>query len=133
MLSVMVILLSEMNSYRMRVAIAVLSPSSAPCLVFALKTNQRIVTFILTGGGRHQRSGQVSHLLSTVLSMNPFSLYWKSSWAVSSLASPPGDTPGYGISLHTCSKAGKGMGSARSRGPNSPSSATLVESLKLLQ
>lgn len=37
MLSVMVILLSEMNSYRIRVAIAVLSPSSAPCLVLALK------------------------------------------------------------------------------------------------
>lgn len=37
MLSVMVILLSEMNSYRMRVAIAVLSPSSAPCLVLALR------------------------------------------------------------------------------------------------
>lgn len=36
-LSVMVILLSEMNSYRMRVAIAVLSPSSAPCLVLALR------------------------------------------------------------------------------------------------
>lgn len=37
MLSVMVILLSEMNSYRIRVAIAVLSPSSAPCLVLALR------------------------------------------------------------------------------------------------
>ena len=36
MLSVMVILLSEMNSYRMRVAMAVLRPSRAPCLVFAL-------------------------------------------------------------------------------------------------
>lgn len=32
------------------------------------------------------------NLLSTVLSMNPFSLYWKSSWAASSLASPPGNT-----------------------------------------
>lgn len=40
MLSVMVILLSEMNSYRIRVAIAVLSPSSAPCLVLALKKKQ---------------------------------------------------------------------------------------------
>lgn len=38
MLSVMVILLSERNSYRIRVAIAVLSPSSAPCLVLALRT-----------------------------------------------------------------------------------------------
>ena len=38
MLSVMVILLSEMNSYRMRVAMAVLSPSKAPCLVFALRS-----------------------------------------------------------------------------------------------
>lgn len=37
MLSVMVILLSEMNSYRIRVAIAVLSPSRAPCLVLALR------------------------------------------------------------------------------------------------
>lgn len=37
MLSVMVILLSKMNSYRMRVAMAVFSPSSAPCLVFALR------------------------------------------------------------------------------------------------
>lgn len=37
MLSVMVILLSEMNSYRIRVASAVLSPSRAPCLVLALK------------------------------------------------------------------------------------------------
>lgn len=37
MLSVMVILLSEINSYRIRVAIAVLSPSSAPCLVLALR------------------------------------------------------------------------------------------------
>lgn len=37
MLSVMVILLSEMNSYKIRVAIAVLSPSSAPCLVLALR------------------------------------------------------------------------------------------------
>lgn len=44
MLSVMVILLSEMNSYRMRVAIAVFSPSSAPCLVFALR-KQTVVTF----------------------------------------------------------------------------------------
>lgn len=34
-----------------------------------------------------------SHLLSTVLSMNPFNLYWKSSCAASSLASPPGNTP----------------------------------------
>lgn len=40
MLSVMVILLSEMNSYRIRVAIAVLSPSSAPCLVLALEKKQ---------------------------------------------------------------------------------------------
>lgn len=40
MLSVMVILLSEMNSYRIRVAIAVLSPSSAPCLVLALEKNR---------------------------------------------------------------------------------------------
>lgn len=31
------------------------------------------------------------YLLSTVLSMNPFSLNWKSSWAASSLASPPKD------------------------------------------
>lgn len=37
MLSVIVILLSEMNSHRIRVAIAVLSPSSAPCLVLALR------------------------------------------------------------------------------------------------
>lgn len=44
MLSVMVILLSEMNSYRMRVAIAVLSPSSAPCLVFALR-KQTLMSF----------------------------------------------------------------------------------------
>lgn len=36
MLSVMVILRSEMNSYRIRVAIAVLRPSRAPCLVLAL-------------------------------------------------------------------------------------------------
>lgn len=41
-LSVMVILLSEMNSYRMRVAIAVLSPSSAPCLVLALRKKKYI-------------------------------------------------------------------------------------------
>lgn len=38
--------------------------------------------------------GKVADLLSTVLSMNPFSLYWKSSWAVSSLASPPGSATG---------------------------------------
>lgn len=42
MLSVMVILLSEMNSYRIRVAIAVLSPSSAPCLVLALKIKKKL-------------------------------------------------------------------------------------------
>lgn len=41
MLSVMVILLSEMNSYRIRVAIAVLSPSSAPCRVLALRKKER--------------------------------------------------------------------------------------------
>lgn len=105
MLSVMVILLSEMNSYRMRVAIAVFSPSSAPCLVFALR-QQNNRHFHRHGGGATRGFRQASHLLSTVLSMNPFSLYWKSSWAVSSLASPPGDTPGYGISLHKCSKAG---------------------------
>lgn len=46
MLSVMVIRLSEMNSYRIRVAIAVLSPSSAPCLVFALQ-KQVSETFII--------------------------------------------------------------------------------------
>lgn len=91
MLSVMVILLSEMNSYRMRVAIAVFSPSSAPCLVFALTTNKESSLLSSWGGGG---LSQASHLLSTVLSMKPFSLYWKSSWAVSSLASPPGDTPG---------------------------------------
>lgn len=50
---------------------------------------------------------RVPDLLSTVLSMNPFSLYWKSSWAVSSLASPPGDTTGYGISVHKCSTCAK--------------------------
>lgn len=44
MLSVMVILLSEINSYRIRVAIAVLSPSSAPCLVLALRKQ----TFMMT-------------------------------------------------------------------------------------
>lgn len=44
-LSVMVILLSEMNSYRMRVAIAVLSPSSAPCLVLALR-KKKLIYFI---------------------------------------------------------------------------------------
>lgn len=63
MLSVMVILLSEMNSYRMRVAIAVFSPSSAPCLVFALKTEQRILTFILAAaaaGGAMRGTRQVS-------------------------------------------------------------------------
>lgn len=37
MLSVMVMLLSEMNSYRIRVANAFLSPSSATCLVLALR------------------------------------------------------------------------------------------------
>lgn len=42
-LSVMVILLSEMNSYRMRVAIAVLSPSSAPCLVLALRKKKKLI------------------------------------------------------------------------------------------
>lgn len=35
---------------------------------------------------------QDGNLLSTVLSMNPFNLYWKSSWAASSLDSPPGNT-----------------------------------------
>lgn len=47
MLSVMVILLSEMNSYRMRVAIAVFSPSSAPCLVFALRRQTILSVFFL--------------------------------------------------------------------------------------
>lgn len=47
MLSVMVILLSEMNSYRIRVAIAVLSPSSAPCLVLALKKNKQVQPLII--------------------------------------------------------------------------------------
>lgn len=51
MLSVMVILLSEMNSYRMRVAIAVFSPSSAPCLVFALTTNKESSLLSSWGGG----------------------------------------------------------------------------------
>lgn len=37
------------------------------------------------------------YLLSTVLSMNPFSLYWKSSWAASSLASPPDNTTRYAL------------------------------------
>lgn len=36
MLSVMVILLSVINSYRILVAMAVFSPSRAPCLVLAL-------------------------------------------------------------------------------------------------
>lgn len=45
-LSVMVILLSEMNSYRMRVAIAVLSPSSAPCLVLALRKKKKNYIYI---------------------------------------------------------------------------------------
>lgn len=44
MLSVMVILLSEMNSYRIRVAIAVLSPSSAPCLVLALRKQEHTMS-----------------------------------------------------------------------------------------
>lgn len=49
MLSVMVILLSEMNSYRIRVAIAVLSPSSAPCLVLALRKQvQPVIIAILS-------------------------------------------------------------------------------------
>lgn len=48
MLSVMVILLSEMNSYRMRVAIAVFSPSSAPCLVFALRETNNPELFFLS-------------------------------------------------------------------------------------
>lgn len=58
MLSVMVILLSEMNSYRMRVAIAVFSPSSAPCLVFALRKQNKessLSSWRRRGGGLHQR------------------------------------------------------------------------------
>ena len=42
----------------------------------------------------HWGVGAGFYLLSTVLSMKPFSLNWKSSWAVSSLASPPRDTDG---------------------------------------
>lgn len=55
MLSVMVILLSEMNSYRMRVAIAVLSPSSAPCLVFALRPENKESALLLSWRGRYRR------------------------------------------------------------------------------
>lgn len=56
MLSVMVILLSEMNSYRMRVAIAVLSPSSAPCLVLALRNRNKESALVCPRGGGHTRS-----------------------------------------------------------------------------
>lgn len=76
MLSVMVILLSEMNSYRMRVAMAVFNPSSAPCLVFALlKRHKTIRIFFLPPSRQLCNCKTVLDLLSTVLSMNPFSLY----------------------------------------------------------
>lgn len=56
MLSVMVILLSEMNSYKIRVAIAVLSPSKAPCLVFALKETNVLLILKLKNSVKLQRN-----------------------------------------------------------------------------
>lgn len=96
MLSVMVILLSVINSYRILVAMAVFSPSRAPCLVLALgrECNYTVQTAAV-GFAKTQRTETLQHhplccavlskfrlktnLLSTVLSMYTFSLYWKSS------------------------------------------------------